>query len=171
MKIAIIGYSGSGKSTLAQKLAQHYQIPKLHLDTLQFLPGWQERPKKLLCQDLARFLDTNDSWVIDGNYSFAHYERRMEEADQIIFLNFNRFNALWRAFKRAIKHRNKTRDSMAAGCPEKFDWEFIRWILWDGRSKQAKTRYHKLSENFPEKVIVLRNQREMNHFLKKVEMI
>ena len=42
MKISIIGYSGSGKSTLADKLANYYSIPKLHIDTLQFQPGWQE---------------------------------------------------------------------------------------------------------------------------------
>ena len=40
MKIVIIGYSGSGKSTLAENLARYYSIPKLHMDTLQFQPGW-----------------------------------------------------------------------------------------------------------------------------------
>ena len=42
MKIAIIGYSGSGKSTLAEKLSSYYSIPKLHIDRLQFQPGWQD---------------------------------------------------------------------------------------------------------------------------------
>ncbi|CTL15529.1 hypothetical protein ERS070141_00850 [Streptococcus pneumoniae] len=42
MKITIIGYSGSGKSTLAEKLSNYYSIPKLHMDTLQFQPGWQD---------------------------------------------------------------------------------------------------------------------------------
>ena len=40
MKIVIIGYSGSGKSTLAENLSRHYSIPKIHMDTLQFQPGW-----------------------------------------------------------------------------------------------------------------------------------
>ena len=44
MKIMITGYSGSGKSTLCRKLAEHYQLPFLHLDSIQFLPGWEVRP-------------------------------------------------------------------------------------------------------------------------------
>jgi adenylate kinase family enzyme len=43
MKIAIIGYSGSGKSTLTRKLAEHYKVEALHLDSVHFLPGWIER--------------------------------------------------------------------------------------------------------------------------------
>lgn len=43
MKIAILGYSGSGKSTLARRLGEQYGIPVLHLDRVQFLPGWRER--------------------------------------------------------------------------------------------------------------------------------
>ena len=53
---------------------------------------------------------------------------------------------------------------MAAGCPERFDWAFIRWILWDGRTKNAKERYQLVQETYPEKVIVLRSQKEIDHF-------
>ena len=44
MKIAILGTSGSGKSTLAKRLGETYGLPVLHMDTVQFLPGWVERP-------------------------------------------------------------------------------------------------------------------------------
>ncbi len=168
MKIAIIGYSGGGKSTLASKLADYYNIPKLHLDKLQFLPGWQSKLQSEVAQDVKMFLDSHHEWVIDGNYSFAHYERCMTEADQIIFLNFNRFTSLWRTFKRYQKFKGKVHDSVAPGCPEQLDWEFIYWILWKGRSKKAKQRYQKISENFPSKVIILKNQREINLFVKKL---
>ena len=43
MKVAVIGYSGSGKSTLAKKLGRIYQCPVLHLDRINFEPGWRER--------------------------------------------------------------------------------------------------------------------------------
>ena len=74
MKIAIIGYSGSGKSTLARKLAEHYNTPVLHLDAVHHLPGWQERDTESEKAIIGAFLDKNDSWVIDGNYSRDHYE-------------------------------------------------------------------------------------------------
>ena len=57
MKIAIIGYSGSGKSTLAEKLANHYSIPKLHMDTLQFQPGWQDSDRDWMLNEMKTFLD------------------------------------------------------------------------------------------------------------------
>lgn len=165
MKIAIIGYSGSGKSTLAQSLSQHYKIPLLHLDTLQFSEGWQVRPAEEFHADLSDFLQQNSSWVIDGNYSQQLFEERMEQADQIIFLNFPRWKSLLRAWRRYRTYKGKTRESMAADCPEKFDWEFIRWILWDGRKKSAKDRYAKVCQTYSDKVTVLSSQKEINHFL------
>ena len=96
MKIAVIGYSGAGKSTLAGMLGEKYSLPVLHLDRLNYSPGWVERPKEAGAAEVGKFLDANPSgWVIDGNYSRWHYERRMEEADRSILLDFiqSRLNA------------------------------------------------------------------------------
>lgn len=71
MRIAIIGYSGSGKSTLAAQLGQSYGVPVLHLDSVHWLPGWVERAREEEKALVRAFLDQNESWVIDGNYS-AH---------------------------------------------------------------------------------------------------
>ena len=168
MKIAIIGYSGAGKSTLAEKLSNYYSIPKLHMDTLQFQPGWQDSDRDWMEAEMKNFLSEHTNWVIDGNYSWCYHEERMREADQIIFLNFSLLPCLFRAFKRYLTYRGKVRESMAAGCPERFDWDFIRWILWDGRTKNAKERYQQIQESYPEKVIVLRSQKEMDYFLENL---
>ena len=168
MKIAIIGYSGAGKSTLAENLSNYYSIPKLHMDTLQFQPGWQDSDRDWMKAEMKNFLTNHSDWVIDGNYSWCYYKERMQDADQIIFLNFSPWTCLFRAFKRYLTYRGKVRKSMAAGCPERFDWEFIRWILWDGQSKSAKERYKWVQETYPEKVIVLRSQKEIDHFLENL---
>ncbi|SNO06072.1 topology modulation protein [Streptococcus pneumoniae] len=117
MKITIIGYSGSGKSTLAEKLSNYYSIPKLHMDTLQFQPGWQDSDCEWMLTEIKNFLTKHKAWVIDGNYSWCYYQERMQEADQIIFLNFLPLTCLFRAFKRYLKYRGKVRESMAADCP------------------------------------------------------
>ena len=93
----------------------------------------------------------------------------MQEADQIIFLNFSSWNCLLRAFKRYLKYRGKVRESMAKGCPEQFNWEFIRWILWDGRTKNAKERYQHLSNTYPEKMHILHSQAEIDYFLQSLK--
>ena len=168
MKIAIIGYSGAGKSTLAEKLSNYYSMPKLHMDTLQFQPGWQDSDRDWMEAEMKNFLSEHTNWIIDGNYSWCYYEERMQEADQIIFLNFSPWICLFRAFKRYLTYRGKVRESMAADCPERFNWEFIRWILWDGRTKTAKERYQRVLETYPEKVIVLRSQKEIDQFLENL---
>ena len=169
MKIAIIGYSGAGKSTLAEKLSNYYSIPKLHMDTLQFQPGWQDSDREWMLSEMKNFLTKHEAWVIDGNYSWCYYEERMQDADQIIFLNFSPLTCLFRAFKRYLKYRGKVRESMAKGCPEQFNWEFIRWILWDGRTKNAKERYQHLSNTYPEKMHILHSQAEIDYFLQSLK--
>ena len=93
MKIAIMGYSGAGKSTLARELAVLYHTDVLHFDSVQFLPNWEVRDIEEKKRMTEEFMDTHDSWVIDGNYSKLCYERRMEEGDVIVLLLFNRFPA------------------------------------------------------------------------------
>ena len=89
----------------------------------------------------------------------------MEQADQIIFLNFSAWTCLLRAFKRYLKYRGKVRESMAKGCPEQFNWEFIHWILWDGRSSVHKEQYKQICLDFAQKITIIHNQRELDQFL------
>lgn len=57
---------------------------------------------------------------------------------------------------------------MAEGCNEKLDPEFVRWILWEGRSRKIRDRYRRIREQYPDKVIVLRNQRQLDAYLKSL---
>ncbi len=168
MRIEIMGYSGSGKSTLCRKLADVYNVPALHLDKVHFLPGWQERTDEEKQEIVRTFLDEHqDGWVIDGNYTSLSYDRRVEEADLVIQLLFFRINCLIRCIKRFNTYKGKSRPDMTEGCEEKIDWEFIKWILWEGRSKTARERYKRIQKQYPEKVLVIRNQRQLNKYLKR----
>lgn len=113
MKIAILGYSGSGKSTLARQLGQRYGAAVLHLDSVHHLPGWQERDLEEERAIVGAFLDGHTAWVIDGNYSKTHYERRLAEADCILLLLFGRFRALYRVAKRYRQYKGRVRPDMA----------------------------------------------------------
>ena len=137
MKIAIIGYSGSGKSTLAKKLSEIYNCPLLYLDTIQFEANWKIRDIDEGRLMVGEFLK-NDSWIIDGNYREFLQEKCLQDADKIIFMNFPRRICFPQAFKRYLHYKNKTRESMADGCNEKFDLEFIKWLLFEGRKKKHK---------------------------------
>jgi len=168
VKIEIMGYSGSGKSTLCRKLSEKYNIPALHLDTVQFLPNWEVRSDEEKHNIVTTFLDNNpDGWAIDGNYTKLSYDRRVEEADVIIQMLFSRINCLWRCARRYHTYKGKSRPDMTEGCAEKMDWEFVKWILWEGRSKQARDRYKRIQTQYSEKVVVLKNQRQLDTYMKK----
>ena len=171
MKIAIIGYSGSGKSTLAAYLGQLYNIPVLHLDTVRFLPNWVERDKDEEAAIVKDFMDRNEGggWVIDGNYTSVHYDRRMAEADRILFLAFSRLACLHRAAKRYRTWRGRRRPSAAEGCNEKLDRAFVKWILFDGRTKDRRARYSAVGARYPEKFIRISTQRALTAYMKRAK--
>lgn len=164
MKIAIIGYSGSGKSTLAKKLSEIYNCPLLYLDTIQFEANWKIRDIDEGRLMVGEFLK-NDSWIIDGNYREFLQEKRLQDADKIIFMNFPRCICFPQAFKRYLHYKNKTRESMADGCNEKFDLEFIKWLLFEGRKKSIKNHYNEICKCYKDKITIFRNNKDVENFL------
>lgn len=163
MKIAILGYSGSGKSTLSKYLSEKYSIPLLYLDTVQFLPNWELRDREEARSLVLDFIN-KESWVIDGNYTSFFQEERLSLADRIIYMKFNRLSCLYRVFKRYLQFKNTTRDSMAEGCKEKLDFEFIYWILHKGRDKETREHYKEILEKHRNKTIVIKNQKQLQIF-------
>nr|WP_317282002.1 AAA family ATPase [uncultured Sellimonas sp.] len=161
-KISVIGYSGCGKSTLSGYLSKRYKIPVLYLDKIHWLPGWKEQKREEEIKKVKSFLEQNDAWVIDGNYLGILYERRMEESDRIILLELNRFECLLRIVKRYLQWKGKTRHSMTKGCPEKIDFGFLYWVLYAGRTKEKRQRYQVLQRQYPQKVLRIRNRRELD---------
>lgn len=164
MKIAVIGYSGAGKSTLARALGEWYGIPVLHFDRVHWSPGWQERDRGEAHRMVREFME-QPSWAIDGNYTKFEYERRLAEADEIILLLFPRLICFIRAWKRYFQYRGRSRADMSEGCPEKMDPEFMWWILWKGRTRRKRTEFRQIVEQYPEKTVVLKSQKDIDRYL------
>jgi len=167
MKIAVIGYSGSGKSTMSRQLGRVYNLPVLHLDTAQFLTDWQERDTEEAQAIVNKFLE-NNGWVIDGNYRKFYLERRISEADKIVFFNFNRLTCFLQAYERYKAYKGKTRPDMANGCNEKLDYEFIKWLLISGRNKEQRIYFKKIIEKYPQKMIILTNRRQAEEYFNSI---
>ncbi len=134
----------------------------MYLDTVHFEENWKERKKDAL--NMVLEFMKKDSWVMDGNYSNFLRKERLKQADYIIFLNFSRVNCLFRAFKRYFNNRNTVRESMAKGCIEKFDKEFILRFLRDERTKERKQHFESIVKQYKTKTVVIENQREMDKF-------
>jgi Adenylate kinase and related kinases len=110
------------------------------------------------------------AWVIDGNYSGLAFERRMAEADEILFLDFSALRCLWRAAKRYLTHRGKTRSSMTENCPEKFDWTFFLWLIRDGRTSVRRTRFDEIAQRHPQKLRRLRCPKDVAGYLAELNL-
>ena len=167
MRIQVCGFSGSGKSTLSKKLALIYNLKVLHIDTIHFEPNWVIRDNALLEEDIRKFLKENDSWVIDGNY-YRHNTERFDLADKIIYLKFNRFVCLFRTLFRSIKNKGLQRDDQAKGCLDAPSFSFSMWVLFGARRKKITNRFYEIVKKYPEKLIVLKNKKQLNKYLEGI---
>lgn len=167
MKIAVLGYCGAGKSTLARALGERFGIPVLHFDTVQYTPNWEVRDRAEMRRMIHEFME-NPAWVIDGTYSKFEYERRLTEADEIVLLLLPRMTCFFRAWKRFVQFRGKSRPDMADGCCEKMDREFIWWLLWEGRTRRRREKFQRVLEQYPEKTVVLKSQKDIDRYLEGI---
>ncbi|PGO23540.1 topology modulation protein [Bacillus cereus] len=165
-KIILIGSGGSGKSTLAKQLGNKLNIKVHHLDALFWKPNWEGVPKEEQ-RTVQNELVKGEKWIIDGNYG-GTMAIRINAADTIIFLDIHRTICVYRAFKRIVQYRNKTRPDMGTGCEERFDLQFFKWIWEYSKSKRPAiiTRLDQLKKD--KRVIILKTPSEVQRFLKEV---
>ena len=161
-RILIIGCSGAGKSTLARALHKKLGLPVVHLDQLWWREGWQNVSREEFDRQLDLALEM-DRWIIDGNYSRT-MEVRLQQCDTIIYLDFTRWACLWGMCQRVFGSYGKVRPDMAKGCPERFDWDFVKWI-WNFNKQNRVRNYTWIAKTKHAKAIVLKNRREVKHFL------
>lgn len=165
-KIVLIGSGGSGKSTMARQLGEKLNINVYHLDALFWKPNWVGVPKDEQ-RKVQNDLVIEEEWIIDGNYG-GTMEIRLNAADTIIFLDIPRILCVFRAFKRILQYRNKTRPDMGEGCEERFSFEFFKWIWEYPKTKRPKIleRLEQLSNE--KKVIILKSPKDIHNFLEQV---
>ena len=164
-RILIIGCGGAGKSTLARQLGDKLNIPVVHLDKLFWKPGWVEIPKDefdaLIRQEMAE-----EKWIMDGNFNRTLPER-IARCDTVIYLDFSRFACLLGIIKRVLTTYGKVRPDMGEGCPERIDWEFLKWV-WNIKKNKREGNYKLLWEAQHAEIIVLKKRKEVKAFLEQV---
>lgn len=166
MKISILGYSGSGKSTFAKKLSDNFLIEVTYLDKLHFNPNWEIVDKDLFESRIQEVLRL-DKWIIEGNYS-KFGTNRITDSNLIFIFNFNRFRCLYNLVKRRIKYHNKVRESAADGCIEKIDLAFLKFVMITARNKGRRNYYKALKNNQLNNVIIFKNHRQVNKYIKSL---
>jgi len=165
-KVMILGCCGSGKSTLARQMAEVLQLPLLHLDAHYWQSGWIEPETEEWERKVVSLLE-RDVWVMDGNYGET-LDLRLPHADTVIYLDLPHWLCLWRVCKRAMQYRGETRPDMAANCPERLEWEFLKYV-WEFPKKKRPKILQKL-QALPDsqQVIVLRSPAEVKAYVRSL---
>jgi adenylate kinase family enzyme len=176
-RIAIIGSCGAGKSTLAGNLSNKLKLPVFHLDAYYWQPGWLETeadPWQRIQQELVKSDKPNGMaplrWIIDGNYGNT-LDIRLAAADTIIWLDFNRYLCLWRILKRAFQYLGKVRPDMAAGCPERLNWKFIKYVWNFSKLHRAKILDKVEQYRGCKQIIILQNPRQVLNLLQQTNAL
>jgi len=167
-KIMIIGSGGSGKSTLARQLGETLGLPVIHLDREFWNAGWVETPKEEWYEK-QKTLFSGSEWIADGNYG-GSMDIRLDRADTVIFLDFSRFLCIYRALKRWLTYRGKTRPDVAEGCPENMDAAFLKWI-WQFPSRSRPNIMVNIPKYQNIEWIVFKNRKELQKFTKEINCI
>lgn len=165
-RVLILGPSGSGKSTLGERLGRILGIPIIHLDKYYWKANWVCTPE-VEWQARVKNLISSDSWVMDGNYT-STLRLRASAADTIIFIDIPRRLSYLRILTRFLRFRGSTRPDLGDDCPEKIDWDFIRWI-WDyPRTRKPAILRFLEKQKATKNVFVLRGQHETDAFLRSL---
>jgi adenylate kinase family enzyme len=163
-RVAIIGVSGSGKSWLAVRLGRVLGLPVYHLDRLAWRPGWQRVPGDEW-RALQVALVREPAWIIDGN--FGTLDLRLSACDTVVWLDLPTWVCLWGVVWRYLSYRGRVRPDMSAGCPERLDGKFLRWVV--AYRKRRRPRVLRALWELPSstRVVHLASRREIARWLNR----
>ncbi len=173
MRIYILGPSGSGKSYLASRLSKFYQIPHIEIDKIWTEYGgpklYRSKPAQLTAEkdelrenvlrEISRLAD-EDSWVIDGNYSYIR-DILLGRADSVIFIKPSRHESGVNLLRRQLRGENRKR---GYGLRD-FIWHFRK-------ANKSHDRLNKkladITKSLPQ-LVVLRTKPEVERYIKYIE--
>ena len=166
-RVLILGCSGSGKSTLARRLGEKLKLPVIILDQRYWRAEWQQPTREEWHRQVGELV-RGEAWVIDGTYDDT-LAIRLAAADTVIYLDFPRRVCVRRCLWRALTQWGRVRDTMASGCPERFDGGFLRYV-WNFRRRTHPAVMAQLqpwpSQN---RVYILHSSAEVGHWLRQFD--
>jgi len=173
-RILMLGCSGSGKSTLTRELIKSFKLPVLHLDRIWHTTNYDDEGVQLLRQTQINFINHNENFIIDGNYS-GTMDLRIPYANLIIWFRVPRCVSMYRVIKRTVKGKLglEKRSDMADEFKEKFDREYFDFLkfVWNFERDNTPKLEAALAKRNPDcKLVIIKNKKDKAAFLKEFEM-
>ncbi len=160
-RVAIVGCCGTGKTTFSRLLAKKTNLPLIHLDRIYWHPGWVRTPADEWVKIQQREVE-KDKWIIEGNY-INSLSIRFNRADTIIFLDYPRWIAIYRSFKRRIQFHGKQRAELGPGNVERLTWAYLRFVLTYPRERMLEI----ISKYSDKHIVILKNPQDAQRLLQR----
>lgn len=165
-RIAIIGNVAGGKTHLARRLSQQLQLPVLHIDSVQFLPGLKIRPLDETRKVLKTFCE-QDTWIVDGYGPLDLLEPRMKKADLIVLIDLPVWRHYFWCLRRQLISVWSPRKELPSGCSE-LSWQHTRKLFKTIREMHTKMRPELLRilsrDTYRDKTIILSDVRQLQNY-------
>lgn len=104
-KIAVFGKPAGGKSTLSKRLAAATGIKLYALDSILYQPSGEEVDRKLYTETHESII-ASEEWIVEGfgpMNSLDSFNRRLEAADTLIYIDLPYLVTYWLVTKRFLK--------------------------------------------------------------------
>ena len=162
-RVMVIGCGGAGKTTFARNLHSITGIKLIHLDQHYWQADWVET-NSADWEKKVEQLSAEEEWIIDGNYG-GTMDIRLSKADTVIFINRSKWLCIYRVLYRFIKNVGRSREDMAEGCPERFTWDFIKYIYHYNNTRRPQILAKLNSLVAGQEIVVLNNSLEIKQYL------
>ncbi|MCK0167557.1 AAA family ATPase [Jannaschia sp. S6380] len=137
-RVMIIGQPGSGKSTLARAMGEITHLPVVHMDRIQWRPGWVETDRAERTERTLA-IHRRPTWIFEGGHSQT-WPDRLAHADTLIWLDLGIGLRLRRVTLRSLRWLGRTRPDIQDACPERISPGFYRYIWRTRHSSRARMR-------------------------------
>lgn len=164
-KICVIGNACSGKTTLSKKLKIKYQLPLIHVDSIQFLPGMKLRDPAET-RDVLLKMSEQETWIIDGFGPLKIIEDRFQKADIVVFIRIPLWrNYLW-CLKRQLRAFFLRREELPEDCFEATCAQTLKlithiWNVHHGMWPQLDRIFQK--DVYKNKIVYIRSVSELKN--------
>lgn len=169
--IYIIGLPGAGKTTLGTCLAQHYCLPQIEIDALNWGPNWQAAAPEVLLERARTALQAAENgWVADGNYARVR-PLLWEAADTIIWLDYpllvilaRLWRRTWQRVFRRIELWNGNRETLRGALFSRDSLFYFVLRVYRQRRRTYSALFAERSNAHAE-YLRFRSARELDHWL------
>ncbi len=163
----IIGSPGSGKSTLSKELEEILLYPVFHFDYVYHIDNFTQIPRSELIEKLIHFMENNNQFILDGNYT-STIPVRLPYCDTVILFDLPTDVCIENAIKRT--KLKVSRGDMAPGFDQtKMDDDFLGFIRNFKKDKLPSIKLY-LSK-YKGRIITLKNYKEKEELLLSLKNI